>query len=261
MSIKVYKMRAIICWVCAKLLSVLLLFVPVAVAETELVIALGNFQPLFSAPQRPALFKDLIDGVYSYIPGRKIKYRYMLSNARLVVELNEKTVDGAANIFSKAEINGCITQPVFRFSDVAVTRKDRQLNIKEVADLKNVSVVTYQRARNLLGKGFNAAVEQSKYYKEVSRPQEQARLLAIGMVDVSIGDKYIFLHSLRTWSKGNFDVNEFEIHPIFPDVYTYMGFNRQELCDEFDLALAVFKASGSYEQIFQHHLDALGYGN
>ncbi|WDE05908.1 transporter substrate-binding domain-containing protein [Thalassomonas viridans] len=227
--------------------------------QTELKIALGNFRPLFSGPGESALFKDLIEGVYAYIPSKTISYRYMLSNARLVVELNENTVDGAANIFSPGEIKGCISQPVFRYSDVAITRKDRGLKINSVADLKDVSVVTYQRARTLLGKEFNAVVSGNEFYQEVPQPKEQARLLATGMVDVSIGDKYIFLHSLKTWSKGHYDVNEFVIHPIFPDVYTYMGFNRQELCDEFDLALALFKASGRYEEIFTEHLFALGY--
>ncbi|WP_281561503.1 transporter substrate-binding domain-containing protein [Thalassomonas sp. RHCl1] len=246
--------------VIASLVICLFFFPPLARAdETELKIALGNFRPLFAGPNQSALFKDLIDGVYAYIPSKRITYRYMLSNARLVVELNEKTVDGAANIFSKSEINGCISQPIFRYSDVAITRRDRGMKINSVEDLKGVSVVTYQRARTLLGKAFNAAVADNEYYKEVPKPKEQARLLAIGMVDVSIGDKYIFLHSLKTWSKGNFDANEFVIHPIFPDVYTYMGFNRQELCDEFDLALSLFKASGRYEEIFEEHLFALGY--
>jgi len=242
-------------------LVLMLSMVPGAVGadKTELKIALGNFRPLFSPQGESALFKDLIDGVYAYIPSKKITYRYMLSNARLVVELNEKTVDGAANIFAKSEIKGCISQPIFRYSDVAITRRDKGLKINSVTDLKGVSVVTYQRARTLLGKAFNAAVADNEYYQEVPQPKEQARLLAMGMVDVSIGDKYIFLHSLKTWSKGNHDVNEFVIHPIFPDVYTYMGFNRQELCDEFDLALALFKASGRYEEIFEEHLFALGY--
>ncbi|WDE11361.1 substrate-binding periplasmic protein [Thalassomonas haliotis] len=227
--------------------------------KTELKIALGNFRPLFAGPNESALFKDLIDGVYAYIPSKKITYRYMLSNARLVVALNEKTVDGAANIFSNSEIKGCISQPIFRYSDVAITRRDRGLKINSVMDLAGVSVVTYQRARTLLGKAFNTVVADNEHYKEVPQPKEQARLLAIGMVDVSIGDTYIFLHSLKTWSKGHFDANEFVIHPIFPDVYSYMGFNRQELCDEFDLALAMFKASGRYEEIFEEHLFALGY--
>ena len=120
-------------WVCINVFLFFLFCANEATANTtELNIALGNFPPLFSAPGESALFKDLIDGVYAYIPSRKINYRYMLSNARLVVELNENTVDGAANIFSKKEINGCLSQPIFRYSDVAITRKDRQLKINSV---------------------------------------------------------------------------------------------------------------------------------
>ena len=89
----------------------MLIHPPISQAE-EIVIGLGNFKPLFSNPNSPALFKDLIDGVYRYIPNKTITYRYMLSNSRLVMDLNVRTVDGSANIFTSDEINGCITQPI-----------------------------------------------------------------------------------------------------------------------------------------------------
>ncbi|MDG1750863.1 MAG: transporter substrate-binding domain-containing protein [Thalassotalea sp.] len=231
---------------------------PVAQGE-EIVIGLGNFAPLFSTPNSPALFKDLIDGVYQYIPNRKITYRYMLSNARLVMDLNVHKVDGSANIFTSDEVNGCITQPVFSYSDVAISKKAHHFQISSVESLSELSVVSYQRATKLLGTTYKKAVNNSLFYKEVSNPEDQAKLLAAGLVDVSIGDKYIFLQSLRSWSKGKADANDYVIHDIFKPVASSMGFIQQKHCDEFDQALVKFKQDGGYQAVYDKHLKRLGY--
>lgn len=129
----------------------------------DLTIALGNFEPLFSEQGKPALSKNLIDSVYTYLPHRKISYRYMFSNARLVRELNVHTIDGAANIFTQKEIQGCITQPVFAYSDVAISLKSKYYTINSISDLNEKSVVSYQRAILLLGSEYKQAVLRSKY--------------------------------------------------------------------------------------------------
>jgi ABC-type amino acid transport substrate-binding protein len=225
----------------------------------EIVIGLGNFKPLFSNPNSPALFKDLIDGVYRYIPNKTITYRYMLSNSRLVMDLNVRAVDGAANIFTSGEISGCITQPVFGYSDVAITKKGHYFHVDDIEALSEFSVVSYQRATNFLGPVYQKAVKKALFYKEVSNPEEQAKLLATGLVDVSIGDKYIFLQSLKSWSKGKANVNDYVIHTIFPSAASSMGFIQQRHCDEFDQALAQFKQDGGYQAVYDKHLKRLGY--
>lgn len=225
----------------------------------ELVIALGNFPPLFSEQGQPAVFKDLIDGVYRYIPSTTVSYRYMIPNSRLPIILDEQLVDGAANIFSPNSIKGCITQPVFSYFDVAITIKSKNFQINTVEDILGKSVVSYQGAKTLLGEQYSLIVSKNKHYTEVSNPLIQAKLLSSGMVDVSIGDKYIFLYSLKNWSKETFDNTKYQIHDIFPPVASAMGFNDQKLCDEFNHALTIFKASGDYQRVYEHHLIALGY--
>ncbi len=243
------------------LLCIFLIAIPHKAGSKELVIGLGNFEPLFSEPDKPALFKDLIDGVYTYIPGVKIQYRYMLSNARLVTELNNGKIHGAANVFSESEINGCLTDPTFSYSDVAITVKATGLIIKDLKDLSQLSVVSYQGAKTLLGDKYKNAVIGSKYYKEVAQPKDQAILLSRGLVDASIGDKYIFLNTILSMNKPDIVANDFLIHNIFPPVATSMGFSDQEDCDEFNSALKQYKSSGKYLKVYQNHLTRLGYTN
>lgn len=225
----------------------------------ELLIALGNFEPFFSEKNSPALFKDLIDGVYAYIPQTSVNYQYMLSNARLIAVLNEKLVDGAANIFSDHDITGCLTKPFFRFQDVAITLKSTQLEIKSVTDLADLSIVSFQGAKTLIGTEYRQAILTSKYYQEIAKPMQQAKLLTEGMVDVSIGDKYIFLANFSAWKKEDTNISNYNFHYIFPPFYSSMGFNEQKHCDAFDKALIKFKTSGDYEIVYQKHLQTLGY--
>lgn len=227
----------------------------------ELTIALGNFEPLFSHPNQPSLFKDLIDGIYQYLPQTQVNYQYMLSNARLLVALNEQKVDGATNIFSADDIKGCITGPVFAYSDVAVSLKNKNYTIDSMDDLKTMSVVSYQGASTLLGEHYRKAVLSNQYYQEIANPPEQARLLSAGLVDVSIGDKYIFLYSLKKQQGNDLEAKNYRFHYIFPPIYSAMGFNKQRHCDDFNQALAKFKASGQYQVVYQKHLKSLGYNN
>lgn len=240
-----------------KLLLCCLLFAP-AKAE-QIIIGLGNFAPFFGQPEQPALFKDIIDSVYRRIPERQVIYRYMLSNARLVKVLNEGKVDGAANMFNQNEVQGCLTDPVFKYKDVVISLQAKHLQIKEVADLADKSIVTYQRARNLLGQEFRKVTEHHSEYQEVAHPAQQAKLVATGMVDVSIGDQYIFLHSLNQWDLDGVNANNFDYQELFPAVYSSMAFAEQRHCDEFNQALAEFKKSGEYDALYIYYLSQLGY--
>jgi len=237
------------------------LFFTTSVFSEELTIGLGNFEPQFSTEGKSALFKDILDGVFAYIPEYKINYKYMLSNAKLVSELNAKNIDGAANIFAQEEISGCLSDPVFRYTDVAVSLKRKNHKIEKIEDLAGKSIVTYQRAEFLLGETFKRVVHQSDNYNEVARPEKQAKMLASNLVDISIGDKYIFLNSLTNWKKDKFEPSNFVFHSVFPDVYSSVGFNKQAHCDAFNKALDTFKKEGSYESIYQSYMNKLGYSS
>lgn len=240
----------------------ILLFLVLISSQTiyakNITIALGNFEPMFAHENQPSLFKDIIDGVFQYLPQYKVNYRYMVSNARLTVELNQKSVEGAANVFSAEEINGCLTDPVFRFTDVAITLRKNNHRISSVKELKDKSIVSYQRAEHLLGREFSQLVQANQYYQEVARPEEQAKLLTSELVDVSIGDIYIFLHSLKAWQKDNYQPNSLKVHAIFPPVYSSIGFNELSLCEDFNLALTKYKNSGQYQKTYNRFLESLG---
>ncbi|WP_199610670.1 substrate-binding periplasmic protein [Flocculibacter collagenilyticus] len=241
------------------LLISFLLIVPLSSHAHTVIIALGDFQPMFAPEGEPALFKSIIDGVYKHIPDRQVQYLYMMPTKRLLNMLNKGEADGAANIFNQAEVQGCITDPVFRYEDVVITRTSKKFKIMSLEELSGKTVVGYQRALNLLGDKYKAFMEKNPKYQEVGNVTDQARLLSQDLVDVSIGDKYLFLHSLKQIAQDKFNPSDYQIHTIFPPVYTYMGFNDQQYCDEFNTALKKFQESGEYEKVYSQFLKVYGY--
>lgn len=224
----------------------------------ELQIGVGNFPPYFDAQGNTGLFNELIKETFALMPQHQVKRMRPMSNYRLVAELNNGRVDGSANIFSDANIKGCRSEPIFRYSDVAAVRKDRQYSIYKLADLKGKKIVTYQGATTFLGTPFQEIVSDAPgAYLEMSQPMEQAFQVASGKFDVSVGDLYIFLHSIKNQGNGRYAADQFDIHHLFPDIYSHMAFTDPKLCEEFNVALRTLKKSGKYEAVYARYLKNL----
>lgn len=233
---------------------------PLGSAQADtLRVGTGNFPPYFDERGTEGLFNDIIRGVFALMPQHQLVLVPQMSNYRLVHSLNDGSMDGAANVFAASDIKGCRTDGVFRFTDVAVTRKDRQLSIDKTADLAGKRVVTYQGAKTFLGPTFAQAVGagEGNLYREMPQPLMQARALAQGEADVSVGDMYIFLYSIKTLGNPAVRADQFVIHPLFPDTYSHMAFREQKWCDEFNTALAKFRKSGRYDALYAQTLKAL----
>ncbi len=235
-----------------------LIAVPVYSAQ-ELVIGLGCFEPHFIAKDNTGLFTDIIKETFGLLPQYRITFRNNMSFDRLVKELNAGRTDASANIFKGTDIKGYFSDPVFRFTDVAVTLKNRNFVIEKVSDLKGRSLITYQGAKLFWGEKFKKTAESCSDYMEIPEPMTQAKMVAMGRYDVSVGDIYIFLHSIKTWSEKKFLPGQFAFHRIFPDTYSCMGFRDKKICEEFNRALEEIKKNGKYEAIYKRYLHELGY--
>lgn len=223
----------------------------------SLSLGLGDFGPFFIEQENRGLFKDLIEEVFKHLPQYQVSYRFGLSNFRLRHDLNTGAIDGAANIFSKDDIQGCVSEPFFRFTDVAVTLKRRQIKINTLQDLNRYSVVTYQGMTEFWQHLFQGGFQAARGYTEVPNMESQSKMLAAGRGDVSVGDIYIFLYSVNKWSSGYLSAANFDFHPIFPLNYTHMGFNDPQVCADFDAAFQKIRQSGDYERIYSEYLNQL----
>ncbi|WP_019530889.1 substrate-binding periplasmic protein [Dasania marina] len=223
----------------------------------EVRIAMGNFEPYYIESKNGGVFADIISAAFLHIPNYHPKYIYGHSNEDLWASFDSGHVDAASNFFGTVIKKGCLTNPVFRFSDMAVTKASSALAINHLDDLKAKSIVAYQGAKELLGDDFGLVVTAA--YQEVAKPELQVRMLVAGRYQVSVGDKFIFLQAVKNLNTKEIQPQDFKLHDLFPPTYTRLAFHEKSLCEKFNLALERIKQSGQYEAIYQSYLSDLNY--
>lgn len=225
-------------------------------AAKDVTIGMGNFAPYYIAEGETGIFIDLIKAVFRRLPDHQPRFLFGRPNKRLWIDFKNGKIDAVSNMFGSVEWQGCRSEPVFRFRDVAVTRADAGLALKSIDDLAGKRIVTFQGAAGFFGPKF-ADLDFAKY-TEVGKPEIQARILYLGRVDVSVGDMFLFLQSVKTSTKPAMEPADFAFHDILPPTLSRMGFHDRELCLRFDAALKEVRASGEYERIYQTYLKQLG---
>ncbi|MFY8274846.1 substrate-binding periplasmic protein [Pseudoalteromonas sp. SSDWG2] len=218
---------------------------------------MGNFEPYFNAETKNGIFTEVVRKVFEEMPNYTIDMVFGLSNKELQLSFDKRILDGVTNVLDFKE-DACLTDPVFRFQDVAVTKAHRKIEINSVSDLKGKKVVTYQGAKVFWGSQFANAVGSANYL-EIQEPERQASMLLADRVDVSIGDLFIFMNALQTDTEFEATLEDFTVHEIFPQKFSYMAFRDPQTCKAFNQALRKLKKSGEYELIYLRYLQKFGY--
>jgi len=221
---------------------------------------MGNFKPYYIESENSGLFTDVVSAVFREMPDYEPSYVWSLSNNALWASFAAGRLDAVSNLFDSVDMNGCRTDPVFRFHDVAITRADSKIQLQSTSDLKHKRVVAFQGAKGFFGETFTQQID-SAVYEEVSKPELQANMLRVKRYDVSVGDLYIFLEALKGLGGQGASPSDFVVHDIFPSIYSRLGFRDKALCGEFNAALKKVKASGEFETIYSGYLENLGYSH
>lgn len=227
-------------------------------APQPVVVAMGNFEPYFLSSSQSGIFTDIVTAVFKGMPEYEPHYMFGLSNNQLWSAFSGGRADAVVNVFDSVELEGCRSDPVFRFRDVAISLLSEDLDIESVVDLKGHSIITFEGAHNFFGPAFSGVIQQAQY-KEVEKPHLQARLLMAGRYEVSVGDLMIFLQARQSIAQkeGRDVLPAIVVHDIFPQIYSRMAFKDSAVCARFNEALASLKASGEYEAIYTRYQASL----
>lgn len=221
-------------------------------------IGMGNFAPYFIAEGETGVFTDLIRLIFERLPHHEPVFLFGRPNKRLWREFNDGSVDAVANVFDSVEINGCRSEPAFRFRDMAMTRADSNIKLNDITDLAGKSIVTFQGASGFFGEQF-AYYASTEVYTEVAKQELQSSMLHGGRADVNVGDLFLFLSSLKRIKDPSATPEAFHYHDIFAPTFSSMGFRDSTLCYDFNEALFEIKRSGEYEAIYEKYLSKLGF--
>jgi len=223
----------------------------VLLAKQALKIGVGNFPPFFIEKENKGLFIDITKEIFAQLPEYEISFVFM-SNSRLLHEINlGKRIDVACNIFPDSEVNGYLSEPVFRYTDVAISKKSANFIINKTSDLQNLSIAAYQGSKELLGKSYKEMANLNSAYTEYSHPKETTYLMVSGQKDIRIGDISIFRHDLTSRHYHDTDESQFSIHYLWPNVYSHMAFKDESLRDLVNKAIKKLTENGSIDDVYR----------
>jgi len=236
----------------------LLLTITTDALAKDVKVGMGNYEPYYIAKGKTGIFTDVLEAVFRHMPDHQPVYLFGRPNKRLWRDFKNGKIDAVANVFDSAELEGCKTDPVFRFRDIATTKTSRGLKIEKISDLAGLRVVAFQGAKKFMGTEFSTYTD-FKVYTEVANQEQQSAMLHGGRADVSIGDMFLFLQSLKKLKDRSVKAIDFKFHDIFPALITRMGFRDASMCPLFNKALAKIISSGDYERVYNSYLTRLGY--
>lgn len=174
---------------------------------------------------------------------------------RLHLLLRRGELDAIATTNPLSGIDAYYSQPYIEYRNAAAALSSRGYRINSVADLASHSVSTFQRARFLLGKDFQAMADSNPRYREEALQINRNRLLFSRRVEVVVGDPRI-LRYFNAQVAEQVDVKQpLTWYMILPPTPYSVGFSLDEQRQRFDRGLEAVRASGEYLKIEQRYAD------
>ena len=139
------------------------------------------------------------------------------------------------------------------YTNVAISRKEDNLELNKIKDLKDKNITAFEGANKYLQKEYkNLLLNTSKNYKEVSLQEKQVKMLLENQTDVLIMDINIFKWHLKKLSSKS--INEFTIDYVFnPNNDFKVAFKDENLRNIFNKNLKKVKETGEYNKIIDNY--------
>ena len=140
------------------------------------------------------------------------------------------------------------------YTNVAISRKEDNLEINKIKDLKDKKIAAFEGASKYLQKEYKELrLNTSANYKEVSLQEKQVKMLLENQTDVLIMDINMFKWHLKKFSSKQIEL--FNIEYIFnPNNSFKVAFKDKNLRNMFNQNLRKVKASGEFNKIIDNYI-------
>ena len=218
-------------------------------------IMLGFDKPpfIFGQSSSKGIEPDILKEAFSFV-NYDVNILQGKKNEQEVILHEKNNIDAVATISQKND--GLYYSDVFTvYKNYVITRKEDNITINSLEDLKNIKFVTWKNAYEDLGKEFYKLFnpKDGKYnrsYNDSSTQIDDAKMFFSKKVDAIIVDKTVF-----NWHKLYFKNNEeYTFHKILKINKPYpVTFRNKKIRDDFDLGLKILKQSGRYDEIIKFY--------
>jgi len=181
---------------------------------------------------------------------------YVGSNARLAEAIANGVIDGMAPA-TELGPRYVLSDAYLVYENVALTRAADGLRLETLADLGRHRVMGFQRAREVLGPAYAAAVAAAPTYREEAAQKRQVLSLIHGRVDVVVGEKRILRHFLREAARSGVAVPDMVEHPLFGPRPARAAFRDPVRAEQFNRGLHQIAGSGRLDGILARYADTI----
>lgn len=146
------------------------------------------------------------------------------------------------------------------FHNVAISRRDRHVVLKSIADLDRYTFAIWQNGWRDLGPAFEARYRPSDdgrfppNYFQPTNQQAQNKMFWYGRVDVIVVDKQVFEWYRKQFSTEFNTQVALDYHAIFDATTGFkVGFRNRDLRDAFNRALIEMRKDQTYSRILARY--------
>lgn len=219
-----------------------------AQAERPLIIGFGNNKPPYVFEEKSSgLEVEIVQEALSHA-GYKMK-PFFGPMERLKLMMMDGSLDGITITNINENLKYHHSMPFIKYHNYAIVLKKKNIKIKSISDLKKYSIISFQRARDLLGEEFAKMAKENPQYKETADQKIRNIQLYKERVDVAIADKRIFEY-FNTQLDSSFDVKQpIVLYDIFNVIEYQAAFRSKEVMTKFNSGLAAIKKNGIYRKL------------
>lgn len=187
-----------------------------------------------------------VDFIAAALNQKGVSFKFEISGYdRLLDRIGKKQLDFASPIPDELiqKFGGAKTDDYMFYTDIAMTLKGKKISTYK--NLHGMRIVSYQQAKNFLGKDFQNALKMAKSYKELAERDGQIRMLKSKRVDVVVGEKQILLglakkYKIRDKVEVGLVLKKWNIQGLVFD---------KKLLNDFNEGLKKIKQDGTYDAI------------
>lgn len=144
---------------------------------------------------------------------------------------------------------------VYAFHDQAISLQSKALEIKQISDLKDKSIIAYDGASQSLGPEFLEMAQHNPRYREIGNHRAQVQLLERGRVDIIISDKLLTQWYLKHLAEENGTPIAVSYHDLFPPELRKFACRTSALTNAFSAGLKVIRENGTLQKIQAKYLN------
>lgn len=237
-------------WMCATLSTVL--------AAEELLMLTDDGPPHMIAASNNGIDVDIVREVLQKM-GHTVKLGYApLNRSMRQVALKQANLflptffqDDSSELF--------ISAPIINYRPTVFSLKKNNFLFSNISDLKGESLVTFQGATGYFGSEF-VKVSKSSNYRELHDMSKFPEMLLKERCEVVVLDYYIFHYFLQQYLQQSptekLKVEDIESFELFPKVKAYVGFHDEELRNEFNKQLQIYKSQHKDKAVVYKYIGA-----